>query len=954
MLKTHALTFLPFGLGYMSAGMDSFTTDDVEKSGDDGGTFGNDVRALPTSKKRNRRKEKSRKITQDMELNQAVAIATQMGPIKLNSSSSENAVTQSNQITEGYADKKLDGGEQGTSKPTSSAKRKSKKRKNVALSSIEKLSSNGGPQVVMSNGKSDLETELLTAAMKNLELPDLKDFKSMQDRPQSTGPRKHRSTKHRNSPNQQVLNQQYAHIGSKHQLPLDPQQTAHGSPKNKQARGGSKNKTFQRKHEQMVDENKFENHLQRELVEVMLKEQQTVIKGFLRINQRNYREAYITNPDGTKDILIDGVRDRNRAFEGDEVVVLISPRSCWKQHEGTVQKVGKVIHIWTRVHHRQAVGSLKKMQDGNSRQVLFSPRDSRIPRMRIPIRECPYKPNEWENNLFQARIVEWEDVRFAIGRLVGDCIGAEGDIEAETHALLLDNEINWFPYDEKLYRFFPTPPFIPSENDLRGREDLRKMCIFTIDPLTARDLDDAVSCEKLKNGNFKVGVHISDVSYFLKEGTPLDREVAKRATTTYLVQRAYHMLPRDMTMMCSLLPGEDKLAFSVFWEITPRAEVISHYFTRSVINSCTQLAYEHAQIMIDEPDHEWSESELPQIFGGWTVEDLKGVVSSLQSLAAIMRHKRFETGALRVDQTKIVFRLNDAGEPISFAAYANKESHRLIEEFMLLANMTVATDLQKKFPRLAFLRCHDEPQPDLLKKLVELLEKFGIVLDASSAGSLHKSLQTYSTDNKTRFLALNSLCSRPMVRARYFCADNIGDVKYMRHYALNVPLYTHFTSPIRRYADVMVHRLLCSLLGYSEEPKWTIDDVNNIASMCNKMKFCAKKAGEQSSELFFAIWVRNHGPVEEEAVVIDVKDHSFDALVCSTGSNIRVYTDKLAAAVEFNNDSVPQLHITWAISGHCSKIAQQVITMFSVVRVSLRTSNTNLLKIEASLLPPDS
>lgn len=277
--------------------------------------------------------------------------------------------------------------------------------------------------------------------------------------------------------------------------------------------------------------------MQRELIQVMLKEQQTVIKGFIRINQRNFREAYITNPDGTKDILIEGVKNRNRALEGDEVVVLILPQSSWKTLDGAVQKVGKVIHIWTPVHHRQAVGSLKKLQDKNTRRVLFSPRDSRIPRMQIPTSECPPE-KEWENCLFQARIVEWEDVRYAIGRLVGDCIGAEGDIEAETRALLLDNEINWMPYDGRLYKYFPTPPFTPTESDLLGREDLRKMCIFTIDPLTARDLDDAVSCEKLENGNFKVGVHISDVSFFLKEGTPLDKEVARRATTTYLIQRA--------------------------------------------------------------------------------------------------------------------------------------------------------------------------------------------------------------------------------------------------------------------------------------------------------------------------------------------------------------------------------------------------------------------------------
>ncbi|XP_034236613.1 DIS3-like exonuclease 2 [Thrips palmi] len=939
-------------------------TNDEPKSGNDAGAIGENVelenlQAQPTAKKRNRRKERSRKKKPDLETDQSAAIATQMEAVRLDSASPQNGVPELRKGSEGSAARNLDGGENSSSKLVSSAKKKAKRRKNVALSSIEKLSIiNGTPSVSVSNGNSNLGRGLLTSSMTNVELPELKASNSMQGGPLSNGPTNHKSAKHRNSPDPgQLRDQLDTRRGSKNQLPRNRQRTSdqqrpHGAAKNKQDHGGSRNKTFQRKHDHILDENKFEPHLQRELVQVMLKEQQTVVKGFIRINQRNYREAYISNPDGTKDILIDGVKDRNRAFEGDEVVVLILPQSTWKQHEGALQKVGKVIHIWTPVHHRQAVGNLKRLQDGNSRQVLFSPRDSRIPRMRIPIKECPYKPNEWENCLFQARITEWEDVRFAVGRLVGDSVGAEGDIEAETRALLLDNEINWMPYEEKLFKYFPSTPFTPAESDLVGREDLRKRCIFTIDPLTARDLDDAVSCEKLKNGNFKVGVHISDVSFFLKEGTALDKEVAKRATTTYLVQRAYHMLPRQLTMMCSLLPGEDKLAFSVFWEITPKAEVVSHYFTRSVINSCAQLAYEHAQIMIDEPDHNWTEGELPQIFGGWTVEDLKEVVLSLQSLAAIMRQERFDSGALRVDQPKVVFRLNESGEPISYATYANKESHRLIEEFMLLANMTVATDLQNKFPRLAFLRCHEEPQPDLLKKLIELVEKFGIVLDGSSAGSLHKSIQGYSTDNRTRFLALNSLCSRPMVRARYFCAANIHDVKYMRHYALNVPLYTHFTSPIRRYADVMVHRLLSSLLGYCNEPNWTVDYVNTIAATCNKMKFCAKKAGEQSSELFFAIWVRNHGPVEEEVIVIDVKDHSFDALVSSTGTNIRVYTNKLAASVEFDNSVIPQLCIKWAVSENGSKLTHQVITMFSVVRVSLRCSNTNLLKVEASLIPP--
>lgn len=292
-----------------------------------------------------------------------------------------------------------------------------------------------------------------------------------------------------------------------------------------------------KKNDTSLNENKFDDHLQRELVEVMWKEQLNVIKGFIRINQRNFREAYINNPDGSKDILIDGVKDRNRALEGDEVVISILPENYWKIHDGVVQKVGKVIHILNQVHQRQAVGNLKKMQDGNSRMALFSPRDSRVPRIRIPIKECPKNIKDWDGRIFFARITEWDDVRFAKGQLIGGSFGAQGDVEAETRAILLENELDCSPYDKKLYEFFPKPPYKVKEQDLSERQDLRKLCIFTIDPLTAKDLDDAMSCEKLDNGNFKVGVHISDVSYFLKEGTCLDKEVAKRATTTYLVQR---------------------------------------------------------------------------------------------------------------------------------------------------------------------------------------------------------------------------------------------------------------------------------------------------------------------------------------------------------------------------------------------------------------------------------
>lgn len=913
----------------------------------------------PSTKKKNRRKERSRKKKLTSLDNQADDISGQVELLSLQDSllSSNGPNTSFTAFTPFTptisAENPLVNIAGLESSVSSTSKKRSKKKKNVALASIKKLSEcNGELKEISSPGISEFLPE-------TSEIPPVIPTDTVKVNPRNRRRAKPVSEYSSDFNHESITNvcdrKSSSNRKAKPQAMKPKPQHFENFPNSSQVRQkqggtGSRSRT-NRSSESMLNENKFDDHFQRELVEAMMKNQANVVKGFIRINQRNFREAYINNPDGSRDIIIDGVKDRNRALEGDEVAVLILPESQWKNTDG-IQKVGKVIYILTQVHHRQAVGSLKKMQDNNSRVALFSPRDSRVPRLQIPMKECPGNPKDWENCLFNARIVEWNDVRYAKGQLIGDSFGVQGDIEAETRAILLENEIDGAPYDRSYQVFFPEPPFVPTENDFKGREDLRKLCIFTIDPSTAKDLDDAVSCEQLDNGNFKVGVHISDVTYFLREGTPLDREVAKRATTTYLVQRAYHMLPRELTMMCSLLPGEDKLAFSVFWEMTPDAEVVSHYFTRSVINSCSQLAYEHAQVMIDDPNYQWKEGEFPPIYGPWTVEDLKKVVLSLQSLAAIMRKHRFDTGALRVDQTKLMFHLDSAGEPENFAAYINKESHRLIEEFMLLANMTVATALQSRFPKLSFLRCHDEPQPDMLKKLADTLEKFGIVLDISSAGSLHSSLQRCKSDsNDTRFLALNSLCSRPMVRARYFCAASIDDVQYMKHYALNAPLYTHFTSPIRRYADVMVHRLLSALLGYSDELKWSVDYVNSIAANCNKMKFCAKKAGEQSNELFLALWVRKYGSIVEEAVVLDVKDRSFDALICSTGSNIRVYTDKLSASVEFKNDFVPQLSIVWSIDG-TSQHSTQIVTMFSVVRVALRVSNTNLLKLEASLLPP--
>ncbi|XP_063232879.1 DIS3-like exonuclease 2 isoform X2 [Bacillus rossius redtenbacheri] len=701
----------------------------------------------------------------------------------------------------------------------------------------------------------------------------------------------------------------------------------------------------------------FNNYL---LEEELQKERENgcLLEGVIRINQRNFKEAYINSPDKGQDILIDGIRDRNRALEGDEVIVRLKSSDQWRVQGSDTQKTAEVVSIKCQNHPRAAVGTLKLMADKNPNFALFSPRDSRVPRLRIPMSKCPQdfpkRAAAYGEVLFMARITSWFDVRYAVGELT-KCLGTIGDKTAETQSILLENEIDVTPYPDSFRDFYPQSFVI--EEELDKRLDLRKECIFTIDPLTARDLDDALSCKRLDNGNFEIGVHISDVTYFLAEGTPLDVEVSKRATSTYLVDEVFHMLPRELCMLCSLLPGSDRLAFSVFWEMSADAEVLGRRFARTLISSCAQLAYEHAQEMIDNPAKVWRPEELPPIHNGFSPSDLVQAVQALHGLALKLRGERFSNGALRIDQTKLVFHLHPVvGLPVSFTQHVNKESHRMIEEFMLLANMTVAGVLKERFPDVAFLRAHARPHERMMKELQATMGSVGVHLDVSSAGGLQASLGRHAGADlygAARLMVLNLLCAKPMARAKYFCAKFADTDEDYWHYALSAPLYTHFTSPIRRYADVMVHRLLAAAMGYVDKPDWSVDKVQKIAANCNKQKFNAKRAGEQSSDLFLTFYVAQFGPLVEDAVVLDVKDHSFDVIVLSMGCNLRIYTNSVPdmEPVFRSEGKVSTLELHWKPCQGAPEPAVQIVQIFSILKVVVSCSSSSV-RLEAHLLRP--
>ncbi|XP_006565708.1 DIS3-like exonuclease 2 isoform X2 [Apis mellifera] len=576
----------------------------------------------------------------------------------------------------------------------------------------------------------------------------------------------------------------------------------------------------------------FPRHISEKEIDKLLKNQNTndaqYVEGYLRINPWCHKYAYLSLSDDQYDLLIVGLRDRNRAFDGDFVVACINQPEKWQVHQGQKQKTGVVVCIREKIHPRKTVGCFKQ----RGAFTFFYPRDHRVPLVKInreSLQQFAVCPSSYEDTLYLVVITDWIKPKFAVGK-IEKIVGNIGDIRTESNAILLEYDLDVTPYSPDIIKGLPSSDYILTENDLRDREDWRQECIFTIDPDAAVDLDDSVSCKILENENYEIGVHISDVTHYMEFLSPLDIQVSKRATTIYMTDNVYHMLPKQLCQICSLSPGQDKLAFSVIWEITRNAEIVKYRFAKTIIRSCCQMSYYHAQKFIENPKNNWPDDFL-SINGNFNFNDLSIKVNILHNLAIQMRKKRFQNGALQIDQPKLYVKIDRiTGLPISYNIEEQKDSNRLIEEFMLLANMTVATQLYTMIPETALLRNHREPSKHILTVTKDTLQRFGIHLDIKSSASLHASIRRYeqgleNENNETkitmkyRMMVINSLCSKAMTRATYICSSTVTAEEELRHYALNVPLYTHFTSPIRRYSDCVVHRLLYSTMKNVEMPK---------------------------------------------------------------------------------------------------------------------------------------
>ncbi|XP_008786671.2 exosome complex exonuclease RRP44 homolog A [Phoenix dactylifera] len=641
-------------------------------------------------------------------------------------------------------------------------------------------------------------------------------------------------------------------------------------------------------------------------------------QGKLRVNRYNPFEAYVGSESIGDEIVIHGRANMNRAFDGDIVAVELLPQDQWHEEKSSIiaddeddeeedvhlvpssaddaprntnlvqpaaastastssRPAGRVVGIIKRNWHSYC-GSLEPMPmpagNGGIAHALFVSKDRRFPKIRIQTRQL--------ENLLDKRIVvavdSWDCLsRYPSGHYVRT-IGKIGDRDTESEVLLIENDINSRPFSAQVLACLPHLPWTLSSEVLANpnRQDLRHLRVFSVDPPGCKDIDDALHCTSLPNGNFEVGVHIADVTNFVLPGTPLDEEASQRGTSVYLVERRIDMLPKPLTEdICSLRSDVERLAFSVIWEMTSEAEIISTRYTKSVIKSCAALSYVEAQARMDD-------SRL--------MDSLTTDLRNLNSLAKVMRHRRIERGALTLASAEVKFQIDtETHDPLDIGMYQIREANQMIEEFMLAANVSVAEKILKHFPLCSLLRRHPTPTKEMLEPLLRTAAAIGLDLDISSSKALADSLDHAVGDDPYFNKLIRILATRCMTQAVYFCSGDLSPSEY-HHYGLAAPLYTHFTSPIRRYADVIVHRLLAAALGIAKLPPIFMDglQLTSIADNLNYRHRNAQMASRASVELHTLIYFRKR-PTDTEARIVKIKSNGFIVFIPKFGIEGPVY-----------------------------------------------------------------
>ncbi|CAG8949520.1 hypothetical protein HYFRA_00007752 [Hymenoscyphus fraxineus] len=643
----------------------------------------------------------------------------------------------------------------------------------------------------------------------------------------------------------------------------------------------------------------------------------TLHQGIFNVTPYNYLVGSIKVPAFDKPLMILGRESMNRAVHGDVVVVEVLPKDQWKEastkiieeetinkdenadaedgeavvtereqralqeevkrvhsksSEGRAQPTAKVVGVIKR-NWRQCVGHIEESsvsKSGKLQMVFLIPMDKKIPKIRVRTRQAA----EIVGKRVLVTIDSWDvDSRYPVGHFVRSL----GDVEnkaAETEALLLEYDVQYRPFPKAVLDCLPAEGhdwIVPPSTDDPGwkdRRDLRHLQICSIDPIGCQDIDDALHARPLPNGNFEVGVHIADVSHFVKPNNAMDAEASIRGTSVYLVDKRIDMLPMLLgTDLCSLKPYVERYAFSAIWEITPDAEIVSSEFTKSVIKSREAFSYEQAQLRVDDQSQQ---------------DELTLAIRTLLTLSKKFKQKRMDAGALSLSSPEVKVEMeSETSDPIDVKTKKHLDTMSLVEEFMLLANTSVAAKIYSAFPQTAMLRRHGAPPKTNFEELaLQLKTKRGLELSVDSSKALADSLDTCVDPNEPFFNTLvRIMATRCMMAAEYFCSGTQAYPEF-RHYGLASEIYTHFTSPIRRYADLVAHRQLAAAIDY-EPIHAAVRSKGKLEAVCRNINVRhrnAQLAGRASIEYYVGQALKGR-IVEEEGFVMKVFSNGFVVFV---------------------------------------------------------------------------
>jgi len=569
-----------------------------------------------------------------------------------------------------------------------------------------------------------------------------------------------------------------------------------------------------------------------------------------KIDMTGRRTAYFVCPELEEDVFIP-TNNLNRALDKDKVKVYVYNRRKGKRPEG------EVIEVVER-NKTEFVGVIDIQKNfafvSTANPKMYT--DIFIPKDKLGDAE--------QGDVVLVEIEDWPKKADSPFGAVLKVLGKPGEHNTEIHAILAEYGLPAeFPIEVEV--FAQKIDTSIADNEIAKRRDMRETLTFTIDPKDAKDFDDALSFKKLENGNYEIGIHIADVSYYLEEGTILDDEAYQRATSVYLVDRVVPMLPEVLSnFACSLRPNEEKYTFSAVFEIDEKAKVINEWFGRTVTYSDQRFAYEEAQQIIETKEN-MIPAEISITGEEYIVKDeIVDATLKLDELAKILRRKRMADGAISFDKVEVKFNLNQEGDPEGVYFKVSKDANHLIEEFMLLANKKVAEFIGKQKKTFIY-RIHDEPNEDKLIAMQTLIAKFGYKIDLREKGNISQSLNQLMADvnGKKEQNLIDTLAIRTMSKAKY-STDNIG------HYGLAFDYYSHFTSPIRRYPDVMVHRLLQFYLDGGKSASEEVYETKCVH--CSTMEGLATSAERDSIKYMQVKYMQDHKDEEFLGVISGVTE----------------------------------------------------------------------------------